>query len=87
MTPKHTNKYIFIIMGLLILFMVYLQFSIDESTENLKREEIKKSEQYAEKIAKYIKTEADGSLVHYLEKHIEERDQSPKVLLFDLVLL
>ncbi len=67
-------------MGLLILFVVYLQFSIDESTENLKREEIKKSEQYAEKIAKYIKAEADGSLVHYLEKHTEKRDALNKIL-------
>jgi len=80
MTPKHTSKYIFIIMGLLILFMVYLQFSIDESTENLKKEEIKKSEQYAEKIAKYIKAEADGSLLPYLEKHTEERETLNKIL-------
>ena len=74
MTLKHTNKYIFIIMGLLILFMVYLQFSIDESTENLKREEIKKSEQYAKNIAKYIQAEADGPLLSYLEKNAEHRE-------------
>ena len=80
MTLKHTNKYIFIIMGLLILFMVYLQFSIDESTENLKREEIKKSEQYAENIAKYIQAEADGPLLSYLEKNAEHRETLNKIL-------
>ena len=80
MTPKHTNKYIFIIMGLLILFVVYLQFTIDESTENLRQEEIKKSEQYAEKIAKYIKGETDGSLVQYLEEHTEKRGTLNKIL-------
>jgi len=77
---KHTNKYIFVIMGLLILFVIYLQFSIDESTENLKREEIKKSEQYAKRIAQYIQTEADGSLQLYLEKDVEHREALNKML-------
>ncbi len=80
MMLKHTNKYIFVIMGLLILFVIYLQFSIDESTENLKREEIKKSEQYAKRIAQYIQTEADGSLQLYLEKDVEHREALNKML-------
>ncbi len=67
-------------MGLLILFVVYLQFTIDESTENLRQEEIKKSEQYAEKIVKYIKGETDGSLVQYLEEHTEKRGTLNKIL-------
>ena len=80
MRPKHTNKYIFIIMGLLILFVVYLQFSIAKSTENLKTEEIKKSEKYAEKIAEYIQAEADGSLLEHLEKNVEDRGELNKIL-------
>ena len=80
MTLKHTNKYIFIIMGLLILFVIYLQFTIDKSTENLKKEEIKKSEQYAESISRYIQTEADGPLLTYLEKNVEHREALNKIL-------
>ena len=80
MTPKHTNKYIIAIMGLLILSMVYLEFSIGKSTENLKQEQISESEQHAEKIAQYIQSETDGSLVPYLETHAEKRDRLNKVL-------
>lgn len=67
-------------MGLLILFVVYLQFTIDKSTENLKKEEIKKSEQYAESISRYIQTEADGPLLTYLEKSVEHREALNKIL-------
>jgi len=80
MTQKHTNKYIFIIMGMLILFVIYLQFTIDKSTENLKKEEIKKSEQYAESISRYIQTEANGSLLTYLGENVEHREALNKIL-------
>ena len=56
MTDKHTNKYIFVIMGLLILFALYLQYSVNKSTENLKIQEIKKAERYAERIGEYIQS-------------------------------
>ncbi|TET87760.1 MAG: bifunctional diguanylate cyclase/phosphodiesterase [Sulfurovum sp.] len=80
MTPKHTNKYIFLIMGLLIFFAIYLQYSLGKSTEKLKNLEVKKAEQYAYKIAKYIQSESDGSLKYYLEKDSQNRDHLNKML-------
>ena len=80
MTPKHTNKHIFIIMGLLVLFALYLQYSVDESTKKLKNEEIKKAERYAQRIGEYIqsKTVEEGKLD--LEKQPVMRDELNKVL-------
>lgn len=80
MTLKYNNKYIFIIMGILVLCMIYLQFTIDESTENLKTEEIKSSKDYAGKIAKYIQSETFGALPEFLEKNSEKRKNLNKVL-------
>lgn len=56
MRPKHTSKHIFVIMGLLVLFAVYLQYAVNVSTENLKIQEIEKSKRYAQKIGEYIKS-------------------------------
>lgn len=80
MTPKHTNKHIFIIMGLLVLFALYLQYSVDESTEKLKTQEIKKAERYAQRIGEYIqlKTAEEGKL--NLEKSPAVRNELNKVL-------
>jgi diguanylate cyclase (GGDEF)-like protein len=80
MTPKHTNKYIFIIMGLLVLFALYLQYSINESTEKLKMQEIKKAERYAQRIGEYIqsKTVEEGKL--NLDKYPVMRDELNEVL-------
>ncbi len=80
MTPKHTNKHIFIIMGLLVLFALYLQYSVTESTEKLKAQEIKKAERYAERIGEYIqsKTIEEGKVD--LEKNPAMRDELNKIL-------
>jgi len=80
MTQRHTNKYIFIIMALLVLFALYLQYSIHQSTEKLKTQEIEKAEQYAEKIGEYIqsKTVEEGKL--NLEKDSSLRDELNKIL-------
>ena len=70
MTPKYTNKYIFIIMGLLVLFALYLQYSVNESTKKLKMQEIKKAERYAERIGDYIQSKT-------VEKGKLDLEQSP----------
>ncbi len=80
MIPKHTNKHIFIIMGLLLLFALYLQYAVNESTEKLKTREIKKAEQYAQRIGKYVqlKTIEEGKL--NLDKYPATRDRLNEVL-------
>ena len=67
-------------MGLLVIFALYLQYSVHESTEKLKTQEIKKAEKYAEKIGEYIqsKTEEEGKL--NLEKDPALREELNKVL-------
>jgi len=55
MTYRYTNKYIFAIIGFLVFFAIYLQYSIEQSTKELKRQEISKAERYADQIGKYIK--------------------------------
>jgi len=80
MTQRYTNRYIFIIMGLLVVFALYLQYSVNKSTETLKMKEIAKAEQYAEKIGEYIqaKTIDEGKL--NLEKDPALRDELNNVL-------
>ena len=80
MIQRHTNRYIFIIMGLLVIFALYLQYSVHQSTEKLKTQEIEKAEQYAEKIGEYIqsKTVEEGKL--NLEKDSVLRDELNTVL-------
>ena len=68
------------IMGLLILFALFLQYSVNESTKELKAQEIKKAERYAQRIGKYIqaKTVEEGKLD--LEKYPVIRDELNEVL-------
>ena len=54
MKRQYFDKFIFFLMVLLIIFALFLQFATVKSTEKLKKEEIKKAEQYASKIAKLI---------------------------------
>jgi len=67
-------------MGLLVIFALYLQYSVHQSTEKLKTQEIEKAEQYAEKIGEYIqsKTVEEGKL--NLEKDPALRDELNNVL-------
>ena len=80
MRPKHTNKHIFIIMSMLVLFALYLQYSVNKSTEKLKTKEIQKAERYAKKIGTYIqlKTLEEGKL--NLDKYPVMRDELNEVL-------
>ncbi|RRS32515.1 MAG: hypothetical protein P794_01085 [Epsilonproteobacteria bacterium (ex Lamellibrachia satsuma)] len=81
MKHRYTEKYIFLIMGLLILFALYLQFSISKSTAKLKNEEIKKTERYAERITRYIQSETNSTtLKSYLEVHPDKREALNKML-------
>lgn len=81
MISRHTNKYIFLIMGLLTLFAIYLQYSIAESTEKLKNTEIYKAKQYAQRIAQYIQSETGAAaLKSYLETHPQKRHTLNKTL-------
>lgn len=56
MKQQYLNRFIFFVMALLVVFAVYLQYMITESTNRLKNEEVKKSEQYAQKIANYLQS-------------------------------
>jgi len=56
MKQQYLNRFIFFLMTLLVVFAIYLQYTIVESTDRLKNVEIKKSEQYAQKIAKYLQS-------------------------------
>jgi diguanylate cyclase (GGDEF)-like protein len=56
MRQQYLNRFIFFLMALLVVFAIYLQYKVIESTNKLKNEEIKKSEQYAQKIANYIQS-------------------------------
>lgn len=68
-------------MGLLILFAIYLQFSIAKSTEKLKNEEIEKTERYAERITNYIRSETNSTTFKsYLEAHPDKREALNKML-------
>jgi diguanylate cyclase (GGDEF)-like protein len=80
MTQKHTNKYIFMIMGLLVIFALYLQYSVNKSTENLQNQEIRKAEQYAQRIGKYIQSKTVNEGKFNLEESSSLRDELNKVL-------
>jgi len=80
MTPKHTNKYIFIIMGLMLVFALYLQYSLGQSTEKLKKLEVKKAEEYAERIGKFIQSKTVGDVELNLEKYPVVRDKLNDIL-------
>jgi len=74
MTLKYSSsKYTFVIMTLLVLIAIYMQYSINQSTEALKTSEIKKAKQYALKITDYIKHNSCKPLSSCLDKHIEIR--------------
>ena len=59
MRQQYLNRFIFFLMTLLVIFAVYLQYKVVESTDKLKNQEIKKSEQYAQKIANYIQSKIE----------------------------
>jgi len=67
------DKFIYALMLLLIVFAVFLQISTFKSTEKLKNEELKQSEQYASKIAKLIQLRTKNNIEDTLTKDPELR--------------
>jgi len=67
-------------MGLLVLFALYLQYSVNESTEKLKTQEIKKAERYAQRIGEYIQLKTAEEEELNLEKSSALRHELNEVL-------
>ena len=80
MTYRYTNKYIFAIIGFLVFFAIYLQYSIEQSTKELKRQEISKAERYADQIGKYIKFKIVKNGKLNLGEHPHLREELNKIL-------
>jgi len=80
MIHKYTNKYIFAIIGFLVLFALYLQYSIKQSTQELKQQEISKAERYAEQIGAYIESKIVKAGKVNLEKQPHLREELNKIL-------
>ena len=66
MRQAYFDKFIVVLMILLIFFGVVLQVSTVKSTEKLKNAEIEKSEQYAAKIAELIQLRTDNNMENAL---------------------
>ena len=80
MRQVYLNRFIFLLMLLLIVFAIYLQYEIAKSTDKLKNEEIKKSEQYAGKIANYIQSKVEIGIEPTLTNSPELRAELNKIL-------
>ncbi len=80
MTLKHSSKFTFVFMGLLVLIASYMQYSIHKSTAMLKESEIHKAEQYAIKITDYIKKSSKAPLSSYLDQNPDIRDNLNHIL-------
>ena len=82
MKQQYLNRFIFFLMTLLVVFAIYLQYTIVESTDRLKDEEIKKSEQYAQKIANYIQSKIpiNNNIESVLTKNPSLREELNVVL-------
>lgn len=80
MKQPYFNRIIFSIIGLLILFALYLQYAIVENTEKLKKDEIQKSENYTQKIAEYLRTKTGNHIEASLTNSPMLRTQLNEVL-------
>jgi len=74
MRRQYFDKFIFFLMGLLIIFAIFLQLTTVQSTEKLKTEEIQKTEQYAAKIAQLIQRRTSNKLESVLTNNPKLRD-------------
>ena len=63
-----TTRGIVLLVGMMILFALYMQYMVSENTERLKQEEIHKTEVYAKHIADWIIKRTDGKVVERLER-------------------
>lgn len=74
MRRQYFDKFIFFLMGLLIIFAIFLQLTTVQSTEKLKKEEIQKTEQYAAKIAQLIQRRTSNNMESVLTDNPKLRD-------------
>lgn len=74
MRRQYFDKFIFFLMGLLIIFAISLQLTTVQSTEKLKKEEIQKTEQYAAKIAQLIQRRTSNNMESVLTDNPKLRD-------------
>ena len=80
MKQKYLNQYIFILMALLIVFAIFLQYTIVQSTDKHKNEGIERAEQYAQKIAGFIALKTQTDIESSLTDKPELRAQLNEVL-------
>ncbi|HFQ62323.1 MAG TPA: bifunctional diguanylate cyclase/phosphodiesterase [Epsilonproteobacteria bacterium] len=80
MREQYFNKFIILLIVLLIGFAVFLQISTEHSTEKLKNEEVFKAEQYVSNIAKLIQLRTHDKLEATLNTNPQLRTQLNEAL-------
>jgi diguanylate cyclase (GGDEF)-like protein len=81
MQKNHLNPLMIIIIGAMLLFVFYLQYTITQTTESIKTLEVTKAQEFAGKIERYLKNEIKSdSLVAYLDTHPDKRHEINKML-------
>ncbi|MBD3790193.1 MAG: bifunctional diguanylate cyclase/phosphodiesterase [Campylobacterales bacterium] len=80
MKKNYVNQLVFIIVGLSLLFALYLQYEIVKSTDKLKHDEIVKSEKYAKKIVDYLQLKTDNKIISTLKNDPNLRSELNDVL-------
>jgi len=80
MKEQSIDKFIGLLLVFLILFAIFLQISTTQNTNKLKNDEIVKSEQYAQKIARLIHLRTEGKLEQSLKENPEARLELNQIL-------
>ena len=73
MKERYFDKFIFFIMILFVIFAIYLQMNINKSTQELKKEELDRVEQYAKNISKLINYRTNNNIEKSLDDNQELR--------------
>ena len=74
------GTYIWLFFILLIGFVVYLQYMVNQSTEKLREEEVHKTKQYAKHIAEWIVKETNGTIEASLSSNEKRREHLNEIL-------
>ena len=80
MKYKYINKYVLSVLILLVGFVLYLQYSVSLSTQELKEQEIDKTKAYASKIVHYIKRRVPSDLDKSLSGNEALQEELNRVL-------
>jgi diguanylate cyclase (GGDEF)-like protein len=67
------GTYIWLFFALLVIFVAYLQYMVNQSTEKLREEEIHKTKEYARHIAEWIVKETNGDIERSLSSDEKRR--------------